>query len=143
MSRQRPSKQQHAEPPRFSIRLQPSTGLTRRQEEAFERQLAEYLAAREMTAEGTQLRMDIRSLEREIGARDLAELSCWAMEQPAIGAIHVSMVGVIPTRATGSWATASCSDRAVEPLVQLYRMGRISAAIFFEVLASFQPGSLE
>ena len=45
MPRPRPSTPQSTAPQRFSIRLQPSTGLTRKQEEDFERQLAEYLAA--------------------------------------------------------------------------------------------------
>ena len=91
-----------------------------------------------MTAEGTQLRMDILSIERELGAHDLADLACWIMDQPAIVAIQLSMIGVIPTRAARRWATASRSDRAVEPLVHLYRMGRIGAATFFEVLCSIQ-----
>ena len=143
MPRPRPSTPQSAAPQRFSIRLQPSTGLTRKQEEDFERQLAEYLAARELAAEGTQLRMDILPIERELAVQDLANLACWIMEQPAVGAVHVQMTGVIPTSISRPWATASRSDRAVEPLVQLHRMGRIGAAAFFEVLRSVQPGPLQ
>lgn len=143
MPRPRPSTPQNNTPQRFSICLQPSTGQARKQEEDFERQLAEYLAAREMAAEGTQLRMDVLPIERELAVQDLADLACWIMEHPAIGAVHLKMIGVIPTSTSRPWATASRSDRAVEPLVQLYRMGRIAAITFFEVLRSVQPEPMQ
>ena len=143
MSRPRLSTPQSTARRRFSIRLLPSPGLTRKQEGDFERQLAEYLAARELAAEGTQLRMDILPIERELAVLDLADLACWIMDQPAIGAVHIRMTGVIPTSISRPWATASRSDRAVEPLVQLYRMGRIGAIAFFEVLRSVQPEPMQ
>lgn len=143
MPRPRPSTPQSNTPQRFSICLQPSTGQARKQEEDFERQLAEYLAAREMAAEGSQLRMDVLPIERELAVQDLADLVCWIMEHPAIGAVHLKMIGVIPTSTSRPWATASRSDRAVEPLVQLYRMGRIGAIAFFEVLRSLQPEPMQ
>jgi hypothetical protein len=143
MPRPRPSIPQSTAPQRFSIRLRPSTGQTRKQEEDFELQLAEYLAAREMVAEGTQLRMDILPIERDLGVQDLADLACWIMEHPAIGAVHLRMTGVIPTSTSRPWATASRSDHAVEPLVQLYRMGRIGAIAFFEVLRLVQPEPMQ
>lgn len=143
MSRPRPSTPQSTARQRFSIRLLPSPGLTRKQEGDFERQLAEYLAARELAAEGTQLRIDILPIERELAVQDLADLACWIMEHPAIVAVHLKMTGVIPTSTSRPWATASRSDRAVEPLVQLYRMGRIGAIAFFEVLRSVQPEPMQ
>jgi hypothetical protein len=117
--------------------------LTRKQEEDFERQLTEYLAAREMVAEGTQLRMDILPIERELTVQDLADLACWFMEQPSIGAIHLRLIGLLAVSASSPWATASRSDLALVPLVQLYRMGRLRAAAFFEVLRSVQPDPLQ
>ena len=143
MPRQSPSTPQPSATQWFSVRLQPSTGLTSQQEEAFDRLLAEYLAAREMTADGTQLRMQIQSVERELGVHDQADLVCWIMDQPAIAAIHFSVIGATTARATRRWATASRSDRAVEPLVQLYRMGRIGAASYFEALFSIRPDLAE
>lgn len=143
MPRSTPSTQQRPATQGFSVRLQPATGLTSKQEEAFGSLLAEYLAARGMSAEGTQLRMNIQSAEGELGAKDLADLACWIMDQPAIGAVHLSLVGAFKARATRRWATACRSDRAVEPLIQLYRMGRIGAARFFEVLLSIRPDPLE
>lgn len=143
MPRTKPSTPPRAVAQRFSVRLQPSKGLASAQEEAFDRQLSDYLAGRGMSAEGTQLQMTIESVDRELGVQDQADLACWIMDQHVIAAIHLKVFGATSASTTSRWVTATRSDRALEPLMQLYRMGRIEPDRFFDVLFSIRPDPLE
>lgn len=130
-------KQQGTRPPEaqsFHIVIHPRPGLTLRQERQLDRDLADYLCERGLIAQGTSLRMTIHAEERETGLTDQVDLIRWLLTQAPVCGVHVERLGLSRGGRQPTWISATHSDKAIQPLLELYGLGRIDASTAVKVI---------
>ena len=133
----------------FLLHIKPRPGFTLDQAKALERGIEDYAHSHALELNGHQLVRTVSAEDRSLTAADQVDFIDWLIEQPAINAVSISaLTQRLDTKdSTSVWqagaAEASVCDVGVIGLTILYRAGRITAALYLQILGGFQrPGPL-
>lgn len=132
----------------FELQLEARPGMPHRHLVQFERDLEDYVDSRGLSLSGHRMRYWISRQDRPASAVDQAALLDWLHHHPAIAIARVGPVR--PLRDGEDDASASTTHEAPEGFVQLhtsdlsllglamlYRSGRISPALYLQVLGGY------
>lgn len=141
---QRESDSEHG----FSLWITLTRGISLRDEQRFERELADYLDARDLQWWGTHLHAAIWGAERELTEADQVDLLVWLIDNFTPTVVRIGPLGPLGDRLTPTSRTDSMpvvralfSDLTVIPISWLYRAGRANARQVLEMLGGYTTAS--
>ncbi len=124
----------------FTLWVTPRPGLTDGEQGEYQRRLEDYIHGQDVFMRGDHLRGVIWSPERSMTAEDQVTLINWLIDDPA-----VSMFSLSPLNATlDDFALRDEGYLDVQPwdlgligLTVVYRMGRVDAKTYLQILGGF------
>jgi hypothetical protein len=132
----------------FSLWITLLRGISPHDELRFERELADYLDARDLQWWGTHLHAGIWCADRELTETDQVDLLVWLIENYTPTVVQMSALGSLganpapPNRADSvPVVRAQFSDLTVIPISWLYRAGRATARQVLEMLGGYTTAS--
>lgn len=124
----------------FTAWLQPRPGLHPSAESAFARRLEDYLSERSLSMTGGPLCLVLWSGERSLSAIDQVDFIEWLVNDPIVPTVVLSPLNectdVVADRGVG-WLRADVMDINLIPVSWLYRIHRISADQYLQILGGF------
>lgn len=124
----------------FTAWIQPRSGLHPSAEFAFSRRLEDYLAERNLSMTGGPLCLVLWSKERSLSAIDQVDFIDWLVNDPIVPTVGLSPLNertdVVADRRAG-WLRADVMDINLIPVTWLYRIHRISADQYLQILGGF------
>lgn len=124
----------------FTLWVTPRPGLTETEQAAYQRRLEDYIQGQDIFMRGDHLRGVLWSPERSMTAEDQVTLINWLIDDPA-----VSMFSLSPLNDTvDDYALREEGYLDVQPwdlgligLTVVYRMGRVDAKTYLQILGGF------
>ena len=124
----------------FTAWIQPRPGLHPSVESAFVRRLEDYLSERSLSMTGGPLCLVLWSQERSLSATDQVDFIEWLVNDPIVPTVVLSPLSertdVVADRGAG-WLRADVMDMNLIPVTWLYRIHRISAEQYLQILGGF------
>lgn len=124
----------------FTAWIQPRPGLHPSAESAFARRLEDYLSERSLSMTGGPLCLVLRSDERSLSAIDQVDFIEWLVNDPIVPTVVLSPLNertdAVADRRAG-WLRADVMDMNLIPVTWLYRIHRISADQYLQILGGF------
>jgi hypothetical protein len=125
----------------FTIWIHLRRGISPRSEQAFERDLADYLESRSLLWWGTQLHAEVGSDDHELTETDQVDLLFWLIESPTSATVEIGQLGphtgMPACRGSLPVVRVQSSDLMLVPMMWLYRAGRIKASHVLEMLGGY------
>jgi hypothetical protein len=124
----------------FTAWIQPRPGLHPSAESAFARRLEDYLSERNLSMTGGPLCLVLWSEERNLSAIDQVDFIEWLVNDPIVPTVVLSPLNEhtdgVADRSAG-WLRADVMDVNLIPVTWLYRIHRISADQYLQILGGF------
>jgi hypothetical protein len=124
----------------FTAWIQPRPGLHPSVESAFVRRLEDYLSERNLSMTGGPLCLVLWSEERSLSATDQVDFIEWLINDPIVPTVVLSPLSertdVVADRRAGCLRT-DVMDMNLIPVTWLYRIHRISADQYLQILGGF------
>lgn len=124
----------------FTAWIQPRPGLHPSVESAFARRLEDYLSERSLSMTGGPLCLVLWSQDRSLSATDQVDFIEWLVNDPIVPTVVLSPLSertdVVADRGAG-WLRADVMDMNLIPVTWLYRIHRISADQYLQILGGF------
>ena len=124
----------------FTAWIQPRPGLYPSAESAFARRLEDYLAERNLSMTGGPLCLVLWSDERSLSAIDQVDFIEWLVNDPIVPTVVLSPLNertdAVADRRAG-WLRVDVMDMNLIPVTWLYRIHRISADQYLQILGGF------
>ena len=124
----------------FTAWIQPRPGLHPSAESAFARRLEDYLAERNLSMTGGPLCLVLWSDERSLSAIDQVDFIEWLVNDPIVPTVVLSPLSERTDAAAdrrAGWLRADVMDVNLIPVTWLYRIHRISADQYLQILGGF------
>ncbi len=124
----------------FTVELDAAPGTPLSRVRDLERAIEDYAEAHDLEMSGTQLRFLVQALGRPTTAEDQVALMDWLVDRPGLRRIRV---GALRRTAAGhgAYLQMASGDMAVIGVTLLYRLGRLKAEQYLEILGGFvRPG---
>ncbi|KPF60035.1 hypothetical protein D621_02840 [beta proteobacterium AAP51] len=120
----------------FSVELDAAPGATMARIRDLERAIEDYAEAHDLDISGTQLRLDVRAKGRLMTADDQVALLDWLVDRPGLRRIRLGALSGDGGVQAGYLQVAS-GDMAVMGVTLLYRLGRLKAEQYLQILGGF------
>jgi hypothetical protein len=120
----------------FTLELDAAPGTPLSRVRDLERAIEDYADAHDLDMSGTQLRFLVQALGRPTTAEDQVALLDWLVDRPGLRRVRV---GALRRSAAGQGAhlQVASGDMAVIGVTLLYRLGRLNAEQYLEILGGF------
>jgi hypothetical protein len=131
----------------FALELQVRPSLSWPEGRQLERRLQDYAEAQGLQIEGTQLRHRVSATDRPVSVNDQVALIDWLVDQPGLVGVRVGTIGPRGTEgddvpldeegAPQAFVQLRTCDLVVIGLTLLYRCGRITPALYLQILGGY------
>jgi len=133
----------------FALELELRPGLPLQDSRKLERRLEDYAEAQGLQFEGTQLRHLVSAPDRQVSVDDQVALIDWLIDQPGLIAVRLGPIGgraeagadgegqVEGQGGDAAFIQIRSGDIALIGLTLLYRCGRITAALYLQILGGY------
>lgn len=101
-----------------------------------ERAIEDYAEARELDVSGTQLRYCVHAVGRPTTAEDQVALVDWLVDRPGLRRVRLGALRRTPAE-HGAYLQLASGDMAVIGVTLLYRLGRLKAEQYLQLLGGF------
>ena len=120
----------------FTLELDAAPGTPLSRVRDLVRAIEDYAEAHDLEMSGTQLRFLVQALGRPTTADDQVALLDWLVDRPGLRRIRV---GALRRSAAtqGAYLQVASGDMAVIGVTLLYRLGRLKAEQYLEILGGF------
>lgn len=120
----------------FTLELDAAPGTPLSRVRDLERAIEDYAEAYDLEMRGTQLRFLVQALGRPTTAEDQVALMDWLVDRPGLRRIRV---GALRRTAAGhgAYLQVASGDMAVIGVTLLYRLGRLTAEQYLQILGGF------
>jgi hypothetical protein len=120
----------------FTLELDAAPGTPLSRVRDLERAIEDYAEAHDLEMSGTQLRFLVQALGRPTTAEDQVALLDWLVDRPGLRRVRV---GALRRAAAGQggYLQVASGDMAVIGVTLLYRLGRLKAEHYLEILGGF------
>ena len=120
----------------FMLELDTAPGTPLSRVRDLERAIEDYAEAHDLEMSGTQLRFLVQALGRPTTAEDQVALLDWLVDRPGLRRVRV---GTLHSTAAGQgcYLQVASGDMAVIGVTLLYRLGRLKAEQYLEILGGF------
>ncbi len=120
----------------FTLELDAAPGTPLSRVRDLERDIEDYAEAHELEMSGTHLRFLVQALGRPTTAEDQVALLDWLVDRPGLRRVRV---GALRRAAAGQggYLQVASGDMAVIGVTLLYRLGRLRAEQYLEILGGF------
>lgn len=123
----------------FTLELDAAPGTPLYRMRDLEGAIEDYAEAHDLEMSGTQLRFLVKALGRPTTAEDQVALLDWLVDRPALRRVRVSALRSAAA-SQGGYLQVASGDMAVIGVTLLYRLGRLRAEQYLEILGGFvQP----
>ena len=120
----------------FTLELDAAPGTPLSRVRDLERAIEDYAEAHDLEMSGAQLRFLVQALGRPTTAEDQVALLDWLVDRPGLRRVRV---GALRRAAAGQggYLQVASGDMAVIGVTLLYRLGRLKAEQYLEILGGF------
>ncbi|KPF45254.1 hypothetical protein D621_18095 [beta proteobacterium AAP51] len=119
----------------FTLELDASLG-TPASLRALERAIVDYAEAHELEMSGMQLRFSVQAVGRPTTAEDQVALLDWLIDRPGWRRVRVGALRG-PSASHGAHLQVNSGDMALIGVTLLYRLGRLKAEQYLQILGGF------
>lgn len=120
----------------FTLELDAAPGAPLSRVRDLERAIEDYAEAHDLEMSGTQLRFLVQALGRPTTAEDQVALLDWLVDRPGLRRVRVGALGRAAA-GQGGYLQVASGDMAVIGVTLLYRLGRLRAEQYLEILGGF------
>ena len=125
----------------FTVEMDAAPGTPMARVRDLERAIEDYAEAHDLDVVGTQLRLDVQAHGRPTTAEDQVALLDWLVDQPGLRRIRLGALGRDRHRPAG-YLQVAFGDMAVIGVTLLYRLGRLKAEQYLQILGGFVRADL-
>jgi hypothetical protein len=120
----------------FMLELDAAPGTPLSRVRDLERAIEDYAETHELDVSGTQLRFSVQAVGRPTTAEDQVVLLDWLVDRPGLRRVRL---GPLRRAAAdqGAYLQLASGDMAVIGVTLLYRLGRLKAEQYLEILGGF------
>jgi hypothetical protein len=120
----------------FALELVAATSTPMSRVRDLERAIEDYAAEHELDVSGTQLRFSVQALGRPTTAEDQVALLDWLVDRPDLRRVRLGALGRTAAE-KGAYIQLASGDMAVIGVTLLYRLGRLKAEQYLQILGGF------
>jgi hypothetical protein len=120
----------------FTVELDAASGTPLARVRDLEQAVEDYADDHDLAISGTQLRYDVQAQGRNTTAADQVALLDWLVDQPTLRRVRLGTLAKVGN-GPGSYLEVATGDMAVIGVTLLYRLGRLRAEQYLQILGGF------
>lgn len=120
----------------FTVELDAAPGTPMAKVRDLERAIEDYADAQDLDIVGTQLRLEVQARGRPVTADDQVALLDWLVDRPGLRRVRIGALRR-PSAGQGGHLDVAAGDMAVIAITMLYRLGRLRAEQYLQILGGF------
>ncbi len=120
----------------FTVELDAAPGTPMARVRDLERAIEDYADAHDLDIVGTQLRLEVQANGRPMTADDQVALLDWLVDRPGLRRVRIGALRRLGA-GQGGHLDVAAGDMAVIAVTMLYRLGRLRAEQYLQILGGF------